>query len=174
MTFEEVAAQLGADGVDWAIDRLRHYAPAVGSNRKGYDDNFDRLALVGALHLQTWLMLEAEAHDLLDEDYPDCIDDADRALVELVPLIEAYIRRPGKRGGPTVDGRRHVCAGICASIWREFHPTAGANSDTLQQACEDYWQACGQPPTAAAQSGHLRNWKRFLDASNLTEKSEVR
>jgi len=173
MTFEEIATMLGANGADWAINRLRHYARTVGSYRKGYDDSFDRLAFEGAVHLQTWLMLEARAADEIDEDYPDCIDLADTALAELLPLIASYIRQPGKRGGPTVDGRRHVCAGIFASIWQEFHPTAGTNSDKLLQACEAYWQACGQPPTVGVQSGHLRNWKWFL-TSNSREKSEVR
>ncbi len=109
---------------------------------------------------------------MIGEDYPDCIDVASNALDELLPLIARCIRQPGKRGGPTVDDRRQICADICGGIWQEFHHTAGTNSDTLLEACEAYWQASGQPPTAAELSGNLRNWKRFL-TSNSGKKSEV-
>jgi hypothetical protein len=171
MTFEQIAAELGADGVDWAVDRLRRYAPLIGYPLKGYDDAFDRRALESALHLDTWLRIEARAYTKIGEDYPDCIDQTSNALYELMPLIAQYIRQPGKPGGPTPDDRRWLCADVCAGIWQEFHATP--NSDALLQACEDYWQACGQPPTAADLSGHLRNWKWFL-TSNSREKSEVR
>ena len=174
MTFEQIAAQLGAEGVDWAIDRLRRFGPLVGYRRKGYDDSFDRLALEGAFNLETWLMIEARASEMIGEDYPDHrIDQASTALFELMPLIAQYIRQPGKRGGPTPDNRRWLCAHVCAGIWREFHDTPGTNSDTFLAACEAYWQACGQPPTAADLSGNLRNWKWFV-TSNSREKSEVR
>jgi len=170
-TLEDVAALLGANGADWAIDRLRRYARAVRSDKKDPDDTFDRLAHEAALQLQLWLRVEAQAYDALGEDCPNELYQADTALTELLPLIEAY-RRPTKRG-KKIDQRRHICAGICASIWRELHPTSGANSDILQQACEDYWQACDQPPTAADHSGHLRNWEWFL-ATNSAKKSGIR
>jgi hypothetical protein len=58
MTFEQIAAQLGAEGVDWAIDRLRRFRPLVGYRAKGYDDSWDRLALEGAFNLETWLTMQ--------------------------------------------------------------------------------------------------------------------
>jgi len=175
MTFEEIAAQLGADGADWAIDRLHRYAPLVGHRTKGYNDFGDRLAFEGALYLRDWLCIEAEAYERLGEDCPECVDEASRWLDELLPLIADCLTLPSRRGGggPTPDNRRRLCANICAGIWREFHDSAGSNSDTLLGSCEAYWQACGQPPTAADLSGHLRNWKWFL-ASNSHKKPEVR
>jgi len=143
-TLETVAALLGAEGVDWAVDRLRRYSLAVHSDKKDDDDTFDRLAHEAVRQLQIWLSVEARAYDALGEDCADELYHADTALTELLPLIEAY-RRPTKRG-KKIDQRRHICAGICASIWREFHSTSGANSDILQQACEDYWQACANLP----------------------------
>jgi len=52
MTFEQIATMLGAQGVDWVIDRLRRFRPLVVFSRKGYDDGFDRLALEGAVNLE--------------------------------------------------------------------------------------------------------------------------
>jgi hypothetical protein len=171
-TLEGVAAQLGAEGVDWVVDRLRRFRPLVGYPIKGYDDSWDRLALEGAFNLETWLSMEAMASEMIGEDCPE-IEDASTALSQLMPLIAQYIHQPGKRGGPTPDNRRWLCAHVCAEIWREFHDTPGPNSDTLLAACEAYWQACDQPPTAADLSGNLRNWNWFL-TSNSREKSEVR
>jgi hypothetical protein len=170
MTFEQVASQLGAEGVGWAIDRLRRYAIAVGHDTKSYDDSLDRIAFEAAINLDHWLMWEAEASDKIEEEYP-LLDQASAALHELMPLIAQYIRQPGRRGGPTPDKRRWLCAQICAGIWREFHDTP--SGEALLAACEAYWQACGQDPTAADLSGHLRNWKWFL-TSNSPEKTEVR
>jgi hypothetical protein len=170
--FEAIAADLGAAGVGWAIEHLRRFAPFVGFHRKGYDDSLDRLAFESALCLERWLMIETKAYEKVGEDCDPLIDDASTILYQLRPLIETYIRQP-RKGGRTPDNRRYICASVCSDIWREFHPTAGSNSDVLLACCEAYWQACGQPPTAADLSGHLRNWKWFL-TSNSREKSEVR
>ena len=156
---------------DWVIDRLQRNDPLVGYRSKGYDNSWDRAAFEGALNLETWLMMETKAYDAIGQDAPVCIDDASHALSELLPLISQYIRQPGRRGGPTPDNRRWLCAHVCAGIWRELHNTAG--SDTLLEACEAYWQACGHPPTPANLSGHLRNWNWFL-TSNSRKKSKVR
>jgi hypothetical protein len=121
MNFEQIAAKLGAEGVGWALDRLRRFGPLIGYHRKGYDDTLDRIALEGAFNLETWLMIEAEAYDRIGEDCPTPIDDASTALHQLMPLIAQYVRQPGKRGGPTPDNRRWLCAHVCAGIWREFH-----------------------------------------------------
>jgi hypothetical protein len=92
MTFEQIAAMLGAEGVNWAIDRLRRYRPLVGYHAKGYDDSWDRLALEGAFNLETWLSMEAKAHEMIGEDCPE-IEDASTALYQVLPLIAQYIAR---------------------------------------------------------------------------------
>ena len=159
MTIEEVAAELGAGGVDWAMDRLRRYAPLVGYREKGYDNSFDWLAFESALNLETWLHIEANAYDVLGEDYPDCIDRVGNALDELLPLIAENLRQPNRRGGPTPDNRRQLCADTCVIIWREFHNSGGPYSERLWGACEAYWQACGQPETS--REGNLKQWERY-------------
>jgi hypothetical protein len=118
---------------EWAIDRLQRYSKAVRSPIKTPDDKWDRKAFEGALNLQMWLMLEARACDKLGQDCPPEIDDIGTPLAELLPLIARYIRQPGKRG-PSIDWRKHICAWVCASIWEEFHDSAGSNSDTLLAA----------------------------------------
>jgi hypothetical protein len=158
-TFELIAAQLGAAGVDWAIERLRRYAPIIGSPIKADDDSFDREAFESALCLEHWLMIETKAQKMIGEDIPDCIDDVSIGLHDLLPLIARYIRQP-RKGGRTPDYRRYICAWVCSEIWQEVHGAYQPRSERLWEACEAYWLACGQPETSAVD--RVKNWERYL------------
>jgi hypothetical protein len=156
---EPIAAQLGAEGVDWAVDRLRRYAPLIGLHGKGYDDSFDRLAFESAHYLESWLAIEIKGYEKIGDDPPDCVEDASSKLHELLPLIAEYIRQP-RKGGPTPDNRRHFCASVCAGIWKDVHDAYQPRSERLWEACEAYWLACNRAETSAV--GRLRNWERYL------------
>jgi hypothetical protein len=156
---EPIAAQLGAAGVDRAIDRLRRFAPIVGHPTKGGDDSFDRLAFESALNLEMWLMIEIKGYEKIGEEYRPFIEDVSTGLHELLPLIAKYIRQP-RKGGRTPDNRRYICADVCAGIWREVHGAHQPHSERLWEACEAYWLACGQPETSAV--NRLKNWERYL------------
>jgi hypothetical protein len=160
MTFEQIAAMLGAEGVNWVIDRLRRYRPLIGLHGKGYDDSVDRYAFESALYLESWLDFEIKTYEKIGEDHPPFIEDVQTGLHELLPKIKEYIRQPGKRGGPTPDDRRYVCADVCAGIWREFHGAYQPHSERLWAACEAYWLLCGRSETSAV--GRLKNWERYL------------
>ena len=160
MTFEQIAAMLGAEGVDWVIDRLRRHAPLIGLHGKGYDDSFDRHAFESALYLEHWLTFEIKTYEKIGADHPPFIEDVSTGLHELLPLIKEYIRQPGKRGGPTPDNRRYVCADVCAGIWREFHGAYQPHSERLWAVCEAYWFLCGRSETSDV--GRLKNWERYL------------
>jgi hypothetical protein len=158
-TFETIAAQLGAAGVDWAIDRLRR-SPLVRLPGKGYDDSSDRIAFESAFYLEHWLRFEIKGYEKIGEDHPPFIEDVSTGLHELLPLIKEYIRQP-RKGGPTPDNRRYVCADVCAGIWREVHGGAyQPRSERLWEACEAYWLVCGRSETSAV--GRLKNWERYL------------
>jgi hypothetical protein len=156
---EPIAAQLGAAGVDYVIDRLRHFAPLVGLPGKGYDDSFDRHAFESALYLESWLAFEIEVYERIGDDPPPFIEDVSTGLHELLPLIKEYIRKP-RKGGPTPDDRRYFCARVCAEIWQEFHGACQPRSERLWEACEAYWLVCGRTETSDV--GRLKNWERYL------------
>jgi hypothetical protein len=157
--FEPIAAQLGAPGVDWAIERLRRFAPLVGLHGKGYDDSFDREAFESALYLEHWLRIETKVYEKIGDDLPHCIDDVSIGLHELLPLIARYISQP-RKGGRTPDNRRYVCAWVCSEIWKEVHGAYQPRSERLWEACEAYWLACGRAETSEV--GRLKNWERYL------------
>jgi hypothetical protein len=89
--FEPIAAQLGAAGVDWAIDRLRRYERIVGGHIESGDDFSDRLAYESALYLERWLRFETKGYEKIGEDHPTLIEDVSTGLHELLPLIKEYI-----------------------------------------------------------------------------------
>jgi len=116
------------------------------------------LLLDSALHLQRLLpRYITRVYEMIGEEYPACIDDLDRALDELLPILAEGVERP--RRGPKRDSRRHLCAAVCLGIWREVHGAPQPHSPKLWEACEAYWVACGHP---ANPSGHTKNWEDFL------------
>ena len=163
MTLEEVASLLckGQPVPDWVVPQLHRAAQAVGSPLKGSDDgSIDRLLLESAIHLKELLVLHTRAADMFDEEYPDGLDQTWDGLEELIPFLAEQVAQPKRRGGPTPDYRRHLCAGVCAVIWEELYDTHQPGSEWLWKACEAYWVACGQPETSAVE--RLRNWERYL------------
>jgi hypothetical protein len=159
-TLGAVAALLCKGGVapDWVINRLREKAELIGYHTKpDGDDSIERLLFESAKHLQELLQLYPRAAKLAGEDYPDCIDDIDRHLEELIQFLAPQVELP--RRGPKRDSRRHLCAAVCAAIWEELHGVAQPHSPKLWEACEAYWLACDHPENP---SGHIKNWEDFL------------
>ena len=166
MTLEEVASLLckGGPVPDWVMAQLRRTAQAVGSPHKGTPDDgsIDRLLLESALHLKNLLKVHYGAADMFDAEYPDGLDQVWDGLEELIPFLAEQVAQPRRKGGPTPDARRHLCAGVCAVIWEELYGTNQPGSERLWEACEAYWVACGQPETSSVERQRLRNWERYL------------
>jgi hypothetical protein len=149
-TLEEVASLLckGQPAPDWIVPRLLKAKEAVGYPIKPTDDgSIDRLLLESAIHLKTLLVVHSRAADMfdvdpLDEEYPPGLDQTWEGLVELIPFLAEQVAQPKRKGGPTPDARRHLCAGICAGIWEELYTTLQPRSELLWKACEAYlWPA---------------------------------
>ena len=41
------------------------------------------------------------------------------------------------------DVRREICAAVIIEAWKLLHGEAEPRSESFEQACADYWQACG-------------------------------
>jgi len=159
-TLEEAAALLckGAVPPDWVAERLDEYAALIADTTEHQSDDIDRLLLKSALHLQRLLPLYTiPVYEMVDGEYPACIDDVLNGLEELTPLLAPGVERP--RRGPKLDVGRHLCAAVCAEIWRDLHGKPQPHSPKLWEACEAYWVACGHPENP---SGHVKNWEDYL------------
>jgi hypothetical protein len=166
-TLEEVASMLFHDrpAPQWIVQELReseelirYRDPTANDDRPvtGSDD-VERLLFESAVHLQTWLPIYGKALAKIGEEYPDFIDDIDRALDKLIPFLAKDVQRP--RDGKPSDLRLKLCAAVCLRIWKEVHHRPQPYSPKLQKACEAYWVACdheGNP------NGNVKQWERLL------------
>jgi len=159
--FTDVAMMLvnGNDPKRLAI-ALASYARLIGVRRLTKDDDKDdRDMLTAARILEEKLPYYDQDH--LGLPTPDYIHAVLIALPELIEFLEAQVR-PRQKGGQLPDSRRKVCAAVCAEAWRHYHHgEAQPFSSKLQEACEVYWQSCGNPETGEA-NGSIRNWERVL------------
>ena len=56
-----------------------------------------------------------------------------------------------------------ICAAACAYVWGRLRGEVQPYSLKLQEACEEYWLACGQPETGDSAKGNTaKNWEEFL------------
>jgi hypothetical protein len=150
------------DPPDRLTERLAHFAPLIGYRRNAGDDSAIVEVLKAIDCIESELRIYAQVQEKFDFlDLPECIDRASQALFEFRQFLEEQ-RRPSRKGGPTPDGRRKLCAGVCAAAWRNVHGVAQPYSTKLQEACEAYWQACGHSETSS--TGRLKNWEPFLRA----------
>jgi hypothetical protein len=161
-TLADVAAMIAnGEPPDWLLKELARFAPLVGGRRS--DDHEEREDLSRVLAAIDTLEHELYIQALIEEAFgfetPECIDAASPVLFELREFFEEQ-RIPARRGGPTPDGRRRICAGVCAGAWRRLHGKIEPYSVRLQDACEAYWLACGHAETST--TGRLKNWEPFL------------
>jgi hypothetical protein len=139
---------------------LADYSRLIGSRRPNKDNDKDDDALLSAARvLEENLPYYAQHHLVLPA--PEYIEEILIALPKLIEFLQAQVRPP-RKGGQSRDRRRKICAAICAEAWRHYHHgQVQPYSSKLQEACEIYWRACGNPETDDA-SGSIRNWERPL------------
>ena len=155
------AARLIAKGEppDWLIPALEHFSPLVGYPRNPGDEAEDQAMIEAARNLEQHLATFAGGEEKFGLAVPACVHTVLIELPELIEFLESQLR-PVRKGGPTPDSRRKVCAGVCAELWRREHGEMQPFSVKLWEACEEYWQACGNHETSG--SGRLKNWEPFL------------
>ena len=116
--------------------------------------------LEAALCLQDVRAVDAHVEKRYGFEIPEEVDTALQALHELIEYLQSELPS-ARQGGRIRDGRYRLCAAVCAEVWRRQHDKLEPYSRNLWQACEKYWQACGQPGTSA--KGNLDNWEPRLE-----------
>jgi hypothetical protein len=151
---------------DWLPRVLAHYSRLVGAREPTKDDDAaDKLLIDAARVLERGLGEYSAAEDATGLELPPCVDTVLGGLPEVIEFLETQVRPP-RKGGPAPDNRRLVCAAVCAEVWRLQHGAIQPYSPNLQEACELYWQACGNDETSKSASGRLKNWEpNLLDAA---------
>jgi hypothetical protein len=161
MTFDEVARLLGKDNQPEGLARaLLKYSPLVGARKLNRDDETElEKMLEAARRLEAGLTIEARAADRFRLRIPDCIENVLMELPDCIEYLESQLQPP-RGGNDPPDSRRRLCASVCGNAWRRLYGEVQPYSSKLQKACEEYWQACGNPETST--TGRLKNWEPFL------------
>jgi len=164
-SFVDVARRIAkGDPPQWLVPGLEHFSkhyiskPNLPDDVKFLKEMLDAVRLLEE-RLPVYLRLSEAPYNVVE--YPEYVDDALTNLHEVAELLERDIAEiPHRAGGPRPDLRRPICAAVCAEAYRMLHGQIEPYSQHLQDGCEDYWQACGNPPTGT--SGWRRNWEDYL------------
>jgi len=162
----DVAAKLAkGDPPPWLIVGLKRLSVIVGLANLEPDEETDRRMLEAAKYLEEWLVMYVDLEKLEPEfECPEAVHDCLGALYEVIELLEEDAKVPKRAGGPRPDKRLGLCAAVVSEAYRMLHGVDRVQpySPAVQEACEAYWQACGNEPTGRQLEGEPRNWERHL------------
>jgi hypothetical protein len=145
---------------EWLVRGLEHFSAC------------DELSRTTPEHQKTFHQMQEAADTLLrwlpifrhlpfglgcPDDVTLVLDALPRIKTQLDRLVEKPVGRPP-------DARRKVCAGVIVESWRLIHGKAEPYSLQLQQACKEYWQACGGEEIG--ETDDLENWRRHALAAD--------
>src|SRR5262245_19564262 len=175
IVLKEVASILGGNP-EQLVPKLERFIPLIGNPQPTSQDEKQDEKLIAdvrelAKRLERTVQLYATVEKVFRFQAPTIIDDTLTALFELAKYLESQLRTTRKQG-PTPDDRRLICATVCAELWRTVHGTLQSYSPNLQEACEIYWQACGNPATSNAEN--LKDWVPFLLQTKNADGAEFR
>jgi hypothetical protein len=160
VTFEDVATKIAnGNPPPWLLIGLNHFSKFIQLEPKltsKEDRGIDVEMLKAAQYLTKWLPVYAYLEEFGFE-CPNCVDEASNALHELIEILEKDINEPRTKG----NIQRRICASVVAEAWRLIHDDVGPRSEGVQQACNEYWCACGCEEIGA--TGDIENWRRPLE-----------
>jgi hypothetical protein len=163
-TFNDVAKRLADDDPpQWLVQSLEFFARLVGQPKNDAElETIERKLFASAKYLQDWLQLYTGL-ERYGFEIPVCVDDTTQNVEELLQFLAKQLAHT-----TSGDPRRKLCAAVCVESYRLLHDDhLEPHSQDLRQACEDLWQASGNPTTqtaeGAAKGSDVRdNWRRCL------------
>jgi hypothetical protein len=172
--FANVARMLAKDEPppEWLVPILRRFSRLIGYRKITNRDEIEvKQMLAAAKELEKLLPIYVDVEEQFGFQNPDCIETVLIALPELIEYLENQLQ-PGRKGGPIPDSRRRLCASVCAEVWRRQCGEVQPFSPKLWEACEEYWQTCGNPETST--EGRLKNWEPYLKWVKQADDEEFR
>jgi hypothetical protein len=165
-TFASVARSVAKGGSppDWLEMGLKHFANGLGDPRSP-----DLRHCINQMHEATTVLMKLlPAFELMPFNLksPSHVN----AIRQALPSLEKDLARAGAkaRAKRRSSVTREICAAVIVESWTMLHGKAEPRSAKLEQACADYWQACG---------GKLidpDNWRRDIMRAVQTNHKWVR
>ena len=134
-SFTAVALLLtnGTPPPEWLIPELERLSPIIGYHRTASprDEAYDKEMIFAAKNLEQHLRTIVIAEEEFELGVTDCVETVLISLPEVIEFLEAQLRPP-RKGGQTPDGRKRVCAGVCADCaFRRSRPLIPTDRDQL-------------------------------------------
>jgi hypothetical protein len=101
-----------------------------------------------------------------------CPDDVTVVLDALPRIIKDLERLNRRRTGRNRIITREICAAVVVEAWRMIHGKAGPRSEGVQEACKEYWRACGGEEIG--ETDDIENWRRPLELAIAHDHAWVR
>jgi hypothetical protein len=160
-TIADVARMIVGDGSapDWLVRGLEYLSCMVVGIELADDMALEKRMLKAARYLEEWLpmfeWIEQRREERFGFEAAEWIDELSTALYQAIEYLEEETASLGKHP----DRRKLMCALVMSRAHELIH---GKRSAALGDACELYWQACGNEHRG--EYGHPENWRRNLKA----------
>jgi hypothetical protein len=123
---------------DWLLRGLEHFSAGIGADRE--DQYRDALKPMADATDKLLYLLQVYEHLPFGLERPADVG----TLLDVLPRLKEDLDRITKpRRVRTPDVRREICAAVIIEAWKLLHGEAEPRSESFEQACADYWQACG-------------------------------
>jgi hypothetical protein len=147
---------------EWLVVGLTQFSGGIGKDTSDIDIHPIIEQMQYASHvLITWLPI-FNGFAMSGFPYPEEV----AVALQVLPKIKKHLDRVAplkNRKGRPLDAQRIHCAAVVARAWKIIHGRA-SKSRQVQEACDEYWRACGGKPIGG-RSGwdEPENWRRPID-----------
>ena len=146
------------DPPEWLLVSLTHFSPGIGDEDPS---DIDMYKIIEEMKSATDTLIKwLPAYQCFPFGYP-CPEEVPIALHVLPRIKEDLDKLAKKRMGRPPDAQRETCAAVVAMAWKLLYGKIEPQSLKLQQACGEYWQACGGKQIGG--SDLAENWRRPIE-----------
>ena len=165
--FSDVARIIAkGDPPKWLVLGLTQFSGGIGVDTSNEDrQRFE--TLIKRMHeaadtLIKWLPIWGQLPYGIQ--YPEDV----AVVLDALPRIKKDLDRlDRKQIGRRPDHQREICAAVIVEAWKIIRGRAKPRSLQLQQACSDYWQACGGKQIGGWDDPE--NWRRPVERALATD-----
>ena len=155
----------------WLVVGLTHFSGGIGGDdiskkdRRSIDNIIGQMK--GAVHtLMTWL--PAWGNLAYGFECPEYVALMLYALPRMKKDLDIHAK---KRIGRRPNTQQEICAAVVIEAWKLLHGKAEPQGLKLQQACSDYWRACGGKQIGGWDEP--KNWRRPIERALAVDHSWI-
>jgi len=158
--FAGIAGKIAnGDPPEWLMRALEHFSRDICADIKP-DPRVDK-AIKEMRDATKTLLKYLPTYGYLGQGW-QCPDEV-LVVLGLLPKLKAELDKLSRPRpvGKQRDARRYLCAAVIVHAWELARGKAEPHSVALQEACKDYWRACGNKEIG--KTDDIENWRRPVE-----------